>query len=78
MAIVAQPALAVVLQLVTGGVVDDEGRPCDLRLATVVTPGEWPQELEERGPLNTSAKRNMNLAVSSATEPKMCAVLRAP
>jgi hypothetical protein len=59
--------------LVTGRVVDDEEN-----LATVVTPHELPQELEERGPLNTSAKRNVNLAVSSATAPKMCAVLRAP
>src|SRR4051812_7768375 len=45
-AIVAQPALAVLLELVTGRVVDDEED-----LATVVTLNELPQELEERGPI---------------------------
>ena len=44
MAILAQPALALLLELVTGRVVDDEED-----LATVVTLHELPQELEERG-----------------------------
>src|ERR1700742_4920984 len=45
-AILAQPTLALFLELVTGCVVDDEED-----LATVVALHELPQELEERGPI---------------------------
>jgi hypothetical protein len=63
--ILAQPAHAFLLELVTGRIVDDEKK-----LATAVTLHELPQELEERDPIEhvREAERELGGVERNRTE----------